>query len=198
MLDLSPSWDSGWDPLQLPAGRSDERGRQRFSGRTWHPKYYPYGTSKVADVAELGRASRAEVSGGCALSPGSVPTSSPCGLCPQESHHLLHPGAQVPRVGLNLSFHCEPCPYIMLQWRACPGPSLHRDTGPARDPPLHAFPLPLVLTASAPAPRLVRLSPGSCSELGGLDCLAAEASSNALPLAQQSFASVGISRTLSA
>lgn len=199
VLGLSPSWDSGWDPLQLPAGRSDERGRERFSGRTWHPKYYPYSTSEVADVAELGRASHAEVSGRCALSPGSVPTSSPCALCSQESHHLLHPGAQVPQVGLNLIFHREPCPYVMLQWRACPGSSLHRDVGPARDPSLHAFPLSLVLTASAPAQCSVHLSPGSCSELeGAWDCLAAEASSSALPLAQQSFASVGISRTVSA
>lgn len=153
-------------------------------------------------MAELGRASLAEVSGRCTLSPGSVPTSSPCALCSQESHHLLHPGAQVPQVGLNLRFHCEPCPYIMLQWRACPGPSLHRDIGPARDPSLHAFPLSPVLTASAPAQCLVHLSRGSCSELGagggGLDCWAAEASSNALPLAQHSFASVGISRTVSA
>lgn len=55
----------------LQAGQT--RGaEERFSGRTWCPKYRPYGLRKMADVAEYGRASQAEVSGGHLLSPGSA------------------------------------------------------------------------------------------------------------------------------
>ena len=83
------------------------------------------GLSKMADVAECGRASQAEVSGGYALSPGSAPPAcptSPCPspLCSQERHHLLRPGTQVPQVGLTSRFHCELCPYIRLQWQGLP------------------------------------------------------------------------------
>ena len=60
VLGLSPSCDSKWNPVQLPAGRSDKRSKEVFSGRKRYPKYYPYGASKMADVAEPGRTSHAE------------------------------------------------------------------------------------------------------------------------------------------
>lgn len=75
VLGLSPSWDSRWDPIQLPAGGSDKRGMDEFSGRKWCPRYYPYGRSKTADVAELGKPDHMEVGGRC-VRPGPAPTSS--------------------------------------------------------------------------------------------------------------------------
>lgn len=59
VLGLSPACDSQGTLTWLPAGRSDKRGREGFSGRKRCPKYYPYVTSKMADVAALGGASRA-------------------------------------------------------------------------------------------------------------------------------------------
>lgn len=66
----------------LQAGQT--RGaEERFSGRMQCPKYRPYGLSKMADVAEHGRARQAEVSGGYALSPGSAPPAHPDSFLPQ-------------------------------------------------------------------------------------------------------------------
>lgn len=97
---------------------------ERFSGRMWCPKYLPYGLSKMADVAECGRASQAEVSRGYPLSPGSAPPAHPTSprpspLCSQERHHLLRPGTQVPQVGLTSRFNCELCPF-RPQWHGLP------------------------------------------------------------------------------
>lgn len=39
-------------------GRSDKRVREALSGRKWCPPNCPHGTSKMADVAELGRTNR--------------------------------------------------------------------------------------------------------------------------------------------
>lgn len=61
VLGLSPACDSRWNFIWLPEGRSDKRGREGFSGRKRCPKYYPYGTGRMADVAERGGASHAGV-----------------------------------------------------------------------------------------------------------------------------------------
>lgn len=47
-----------------------------FLAESGAPDIYPYGRSKIADVAELGKTNQAEVSGRC-LKPGSAPTSFP-------------------------------------------------------------------------------------------------------------------------
>lgn len=149
VLGLSPSCDSSRDLIQLPTGRSDQRATEGFSGRKWYPKYYPYGTNETADVAELGRANHAEVSGSCALSPQSGPTSSPLVrfaakkgiVCP-----LLE--CRCHRWACLLDSTASLVPTSHIRGLACPGPSLHRSTGPPRAPSLRAAPLSLVFVAS--------------------------------------------------
>lgn len=92
------------------------RGAWMSFGRKWCPTYHPYGRSRTAAVAELGKPSRAEVGDRCVW-PGSSPSSPP----PQPPSLLrkalaTRSWSTGATGGLPFVAHRAQCPYITCLW----------------------------------------------------------------------------------
>lgn len=111
---------------------------------------------------------------------GHFPLLPQCTWLLRGQHCLFHPWAQLSQVSLPVRFHQALCPCTMHQLLCLPKTWPALEHWAVQGPFPSCIPLSLVWIAAVLSHRLVHLSLCSCSELGEMDRLATEDSSNAL------------------